>query len=224
MSLFLAAAVLAYTPAPAAESVQPAAAPVIVEPTLIMEGCAMPDYPASALQNEQTGIVFMGLFVSATGDVEQATVLNSSGVNALDQGALTPLSKCRYTPGTINGKPVAMWLGRHYFWELEGSDLELIRRLAASARAGNMAALYSVYYLWTVSSVADSSSAQRSLMLAADKGNGSAQFQLGQQFSGKVSGFKADLPKAQYWYDRAAANGHVLATQALAYMPASGQQ
>lgn len=217
-SLFLAAAVLVAACANAEQIRQPPAAPVIVEPAMNTTGCNAPVYPRSALKNEEAGVVFFGLLVSATGNVEQGKIFSTSGVNSLDQGALVPFSKCKFEPGTIDGKPVAMWLGIHYLWDLEGDGPQLIGTLAAEAKTGNTTALYSLYYLLTRPPAADAAKAQQILNLAANKGNASAQFQLGQQFSGTIAGFAVDHEKSRYWLGKAAGSGHVLAKQALDYL------
>ena len=217
-SLLFSTALLLLTCAQATESSPQATARVIVEPKPIKVGCKMPTYPSSALRKEETGVVSLGFLISATGTVEQAKIFNSSGVTALDQGVLVPFSKCLAEPGTVDGKPVAMWISVDYTWALEGGDEESIAEAARRASAGNIPALYSLFLLLKNSSIpSDNAKAEQILHHAADKGNTSAQYQLGLQLSGKVPGFAVDQQKARYWLGKAADGGHVVAKQALDY-------
>lgn len=178
----------------------------------------MPVYPVSALRKEETGVVSVAFLISPTGNVEEAKVINPSGVTALDQGVIVPFSKCLAEPGTVDGKPAAMWIGFDYHWSLEEGEQESIAEAARRSRAGNISALYSLYYLLTKSPrPADKAKAQQILDFAANSGNTSAQYQLGLQFSGKVPGFAIDQQKARYWLGKAADGGHVVAKQALEY-------
>jgi TonB family protein len=191
-SLFFVAALLVSVCSKAAEYAQQSVAPVIVEPSMITTECEVPVYPRSALKDEKSGVVFLGFLVSATGGLERAEIINTSGVNALDQGALIPMSKCQFKPGTIDGKPVAMWMGRHYHWEIENDRGSLIRVLTASAKTGNIPALYSLYYLYTIPPAADATVAEKILNLAAAGGEfigaisvGTAVFGQGGRFCGR---------------------------------------
>lgn len=217
-SLVFVAALLLLTCAHAAEALPQAPARVIVEPKYSGLGCKMPDYPSSALRKEETGVVSLGFLISAAGNVEQAKIINTSGVSALDQGALVPLSKCLAAPGTIDGKPAAMWIGFDYQWSLEGGEEDSIAETARRASTGNLPALYALYYLLKKSPLpSHNAKAEQILHHAANKGNTSAQYQLGLQLSGKVPGFAIDQQKAGYWLGKAADGGHVVAKQVLDY-------
>jgi TonB family protein len=217
--LMIAAAVLVSAKTFANDMPQQAAAPVIVEPTMMTAGCVVPIYPPRAARNDEAGIVLLGFLVSANGTLEQAKIINSSGVPVLDEGALTPLSKCKFTPGTIDGKPATMWMGIHYSWLIDGGSQRMIVDMANNAKHGSISAYYSLHYMLTHEPTPDAGKADSVLRLGAEKGNASAQFTLGQQYAGTLPGVAVDLQKAQYWLSMAAASGHELAIQALGFLP-----
>jgi TonB family protein len=205
----------------AQQTPQPPSGPDIVKPTAIpSEECKQPKYPPSAIQSAEMGVVLLGFLISEKGDVEQATVLNSSGVKALDQGALIPMSKCPMSPGTLNGKPVAMWISYEYTWSLgDGDDDdELVPYLAMKVHVGNIPAYYSLYYALS-QKTGKGAEAQKILIAGAAKGNLPAQYTLARQFAGQIPGFPVDNEKAKYWMGKAAASGYVMAKQALEFYP-----
>ncbi len=74
-----------------------------------MQGAITPDpsYPASALRNKYQGVVIIEFTVDNSGAVTSAKVQKSSGVNSLDDAALTVVKeRWRFAPG----KP------GYYFW------------------------------------------------------------------------------------------------------------
>lgn len=223
-SLVFAAALLFSTCSHAAAALPQASTRVIVGPKGNGVGCKKPDYPSSALRKEETGVVSLGLLISSTGIVEETKILNTSGVRALDEGALIPLSKCYSEPGTVDGKPVAMWVRVDYTWSLVGGDEESIAEAARRASAGNIPALYSLYLLLKNSSnPSDNAKAEQILHHAANKGNTAAQYQLWLQLSGNVPGFAIDQQTARYWLGKAAYGGHAVAKQALDFSTTAAQ-
>jgi TonB family protein len=46
-------------------------------------------------------------------------VLRSTGFPLLDQAAMEGLSKCRFRPGSVDGKPVQSLASMQYVWTLE---------------------------------------------------------------------------------------------------------
>jgi periplasmic protein TonB len=69
-----------------------------------------PEYPPSSRRAGEAGTVILQIYVLDTGRVGDAKVMTSSGYPRLDEAALREVKRSwRLTPGTENGKPVAMW-------------------------------------------------------------------------------------------------------------------
>lgn len=123
------AAPVAATPAlaPAAAPPSPVAAPAeaapvparppLQEPAAI--SCRVPAYPAEAKRRGETGTVLLHLLIDTEGAVIDQRVEHSSGHAALDDAAMAALSKCRFKPGTLDGRPQQAWAKLRYVWKLE---------------------------------------------------------------------------------------------------------
>ena len=83
------------------------------------KACALPEYPARALRNGETGTTQLALLVGADGHVTSARVERSSGSQDLDRAAIKALSLCRFQPATANGVPEAGWAQLSYVWTLD---------------------------------------------------------------------------------------------------------
>jgi protein TonB len=81
--------------------------------------CALPDYPASAARNGDTGTTTLALLVGVDGRVSSARIEQSSGSRVLDRAALNALSLCKFKPATNNGVPQAGWGQLAYVWKLD---------------------------------------------------------------------------------------------------------
>ena len=81
--------------------------------------CALPDYPASAARNGDTGTTILALLVGVDGRVSSARIEQSSGSRVLDRAALNALSLCKFKPATNNGVPQAGWGQLAYVWKLD---------------------------------------------------------------------------------------------------------
>ncbi|MCK4505708.1 MAG: energy transducer TonB [Candidatus Aegiribacteria sp.] len=68
-----------------------------------------PDYPAMAAQAGVEGTVTLWVYVSANGSVSDVRLYNSSGVNSLDQAALSTAWNTSWTPAQNNSIPVGVW-------------------------------------------------------------------------------------------------------------------
>ena len=66
-----------------------------------------PPYPHAALRAKQEGIVVMNLDIGSDGLVNRAELARTSGVQALDQSALTTAMTWIFTPAIRGGKPVS---------------------------------------------------------------------------------------------------------------------
>ena len=81
--------------------------------------CALPDYPASAARNGDTGTTTLALLVGTDGRVSSARIQQSSGSRVLDRAALNALSLCKFKPATNNGAPESGWAQMAYVWKLD---------------------------------------------------------------------------------------------------------
>lgn len=102
----------ARAPAPPA----PAAAPVRTAPRADASwaGNAPPSYPAMARRLGEQGEVRLDVHVGANGNVLDVRLKKSSGSQLLDRTAIETVKKWRFTPATVDGKPVAEW---YYDWK-----------------------------------------------------------------------------------------------------------
>ena len=67
--------------------------------------CAPPEYPRASLANGEKGTVTLELVIGPDGKVADAKVEKSSGFRGLDRAAANAYSKCKFKPGTKDGKP-----------------------------------------------------------------------------------------------------------------------
>lgn len=104
---------------------QPAATnAVTVKPKLISNSCGEPIYPAISRRNGEEGRVGVQLWINESGNVVTAKVAVSSGFPALDEGAITFLSRCKFEPATKDGIPTAVWFPIYHRWTLADSPDE----------------------------------------------------------------------------------------------------
>ncbi|NFV79254.1 energy transducer TonB [Magnetospirillum aberrantis] len=107
----------------AAPTIAPAAVPSVAsrpirrEPAAI--SCRIPAYPADARRRHETGVVTLALLIDEDGGVADRRLEASSGSESLDQAALSALSRCRFSPGTADGRPRQAWVRLRYVWKLE---------------------------------------------------------------------------------------------------------
>jgi protein TonB len=81
--------------------------------------CALPNYPASAARDGETGTTTLALLVGTDGRVSSARIQQSSGSRALDRAAINALSLCKFKPAMNNGAPEAGWAQMAYVWKLD---------------------------------------------------------------------------------------------------------
>lgn len=104
-------------PAPAAatdSNAQQAPQPAFAD----LNGCK-PEYPKSALLNEETGIVRVRFVVGADSQLMSAAVLKSSGYKDLDKAAVAALSKCRFKAAMQDGAPIQSAFTSDYVWKID---------------------------------------------------------------------------------------------------------
>jgi periplasmic protein TonB len=108
-------------PAIAAAPAAPArAAPPTRTPASVSAAqCEKPDYPTASRRMEEEGTVSLRFLVGVDGKVIQSEIEKSSGFKRLDEAARAGLSKCRFQPATVDGRPEQAWASMKYTWRLE---------------------------------------------------------------------------------------------------------
>lgn len=81
--------------------------------------CKMPEYPAASRRVGETGTVTLRFLIDVNGQAIQSGVESSSGHRRLDQAALEALGRCKFKPGTVDGKPEQSWAKIKYVWKLQ---------------------------------------------------------------------------------------------------------
>jgi protein TonB len=67
----------------------------------------------------EEGTVSLRFLVGVDGKVIQSEIEKSSGFKRLDEAARAGLSKCRFQPATVDGRPEQAWASMKYTWRLE---------------------------------------------------------------------------------------------------------
>jgi len=88
--------------------------PVTVAPVVKAANCRPPEYPAISERLGEAGSVVVAMLVGTDGKVSDSRVQTSSGYPRLDEAARKGLSRCRFTPGTVDGQPAAAWAQMKY--------------------------------------------------------------------------------------------------------------
>jgi TonB family protein len=180
--------------------------------------CSKPQYPKLSLRENEEGLLHVAFLVHADGTVGDSVVLASTGFPALDRETQEALAKCVFKPEIENGKPIEAWVPVQYLWTIEGNTgmVHAKHVAAVAARKGDPNALYRLSILLNAApnSDADRESSVVLLKSAAEKGAAAAQFELGRRYE-KGSGMTANPEEAMRWYEKAAAQGDVLAVQRL---------
>ncbi len=81
--------------------------------------CDKPVYPSASRRLDEAGTVTLRFLIDLDGRVLESKVETSSGFARLDEAARTALGRCRFKPGTVDGKPEQSWASIKYKWELE---------------------------------------------------------------------------------------------------------
>jgi protein TonB len=93
------------------------AAPVRTAPIVKGSNCREPEFPPASERLGEYGSVIVALLVGVDGKVIDSRVEQSSGFPRLDQAALKGLTRCRFTPGTVDGVPESSWHLMRYTFE-----------------------------------------------------------------------------------------------------------
>jgi TonB family protein len=82
------------------------------------DSCARPQYPDESVRLGQQGTVTMEFAIDPLGAVQDGKIIESSGTRRLDYRALSALSKCKFEPELMNGKPVESLTQLRFTWKL----------------------------------------------------------------------------------------------------------
>jgi|AGTN01.3.fsa_nt_gi TonB family C-terminal domain len=94
--------------------------PVRVAPVIdAARSCAPPEYPAVSRRLEESGAVVLQFLIGVDGRVADSKVERSSGFARLDEAARAALSRCRFKPGSVDGRPEQSWARLRYVWKIE---------------------------------------------------------------------------------------------------------
>jgi TonB family protein len=96
-----------------------AAAPRRVHAMIVNIDECRPQYPPESLQANETGTTTVRLRIATDGAVTDASVTRSSGHPRLDDTAVQALSRCRFSPGTLDGQAVESATTINYRWRIE---------------------------------------------------------------------------------------------------------
>lgn len=111
------------TPAVAADPGPPTTAPAAGTMRSVAladaSGCAVPEYPARAARNNESGTVTLALLMGANGRVTDSRIKSTSGSRDLDKAAVAALSTCTFKPAMNGGVAESGWAQIAYVWTLE---------------------------------------------------------------------------------------------------------
>lgn len=68
-----------------------------------------PVYPLLSRRQEEQGTVLLRVMVKANGTAGDIHVRRTSGYPLLDESALNAVQNWRFTPASVNNKPIAEW-------------------------------------------------------------------------------------------------------------------
>lgn len=105
--------------APAPPPVAAPKAPVRNAPVVQAKSCQPPEYPSASRRLGESGAVVLNFLIDADGKVIESRIDASSGAERLDEAARRALALCKFTPGTIDGKPEHSWHKLRYVWKLD---------------------------------------------------------------------------------------------------------
>ncbi|MDQ1830761.1 energy transducer TonB [Massilia scottii] len=107
------------TPAPPAPPAPANPNPVRIPAVADFNTCAKPEFPKASLRNEETGTVTLSFLIGVDGRVADSKIVKSSGFRDLDKAAQAGISKCKFKPTMVDGKPEQAWMQMQYVWTLD---------------------------------------------------------------------------------------------------------
>lgn len=202
----------------ALNAAQAAEAPVKTPAVANFKTCDKPEWPKDALRKQQTGTVVLGFLVGEDGKVIDAVVLTSSGVESLDQAALTGVRRCQFRPPQLNGVSFSSWTRMQYVWTLDTPEIAKrtqaeAEAYRAAALAGDTGALYKLAKIFHTGVGVEHNLEHYGKLLrtAAEHGQADAEAELAGNYLNGQAGVAKDPAQAQTWYKRAAQHGNAYA-------------
>jgi protein TonB len=111
-------AIQAVTPVKPVEA-PPPREPVTVQPRVDAAKSREPEYPPASRRMGEQGSLVLQVLIDEQGRAAQSKLVQSSGFDRLDQAALAGIKdNYRFVPGTVDGKPQAMWFTFKFTWKL----------------------------------------------------------------------------------------------------------
>lgn len=80
--------------------------------------CPEPEYPPLSLRLGEKGTVTLAFLIGTDGRVKESKIQETSGHSRLDEAARRALSRCRFTPGTVDGQVEESWANLMYTWKI----------------------------------------------------------------------------------------------------------
>lgn len=91
-----------------------------VAPKIDLKGspraCREPEYPSASERLGEQGVSAISLLIGTDTKVQQSRVDASSGHKRLDDAAVRAFSRCKFSVGTVDGKPEPSWFSIRYRW------------------------------------------------------------------------------------------------------------
>jgi TonB family protein len=179
--------------------------------------CPKPTYPRQALRHRAQGMTIVAYRLQPDGSVDRTVLINSSGYPDLDRVAQETLARCDFRQAVEDGQPAGKWYPAVYPWVLaDDPEMRQLKRKLLAAAGSDPVARYQLSLLMARGARSDYEQRQATDLLrgAAEQGVPHAQFDLGHRYE-TGSGVDADRDEAMRWYEKAAAQGDVLALQRL---------
>lgn len=99
---------------------QPTGLPGLTKRPAIDKSTALPEYPASAVRNEDEGVASVESCVTVDGRLVDIHLAKSTGSRTLDEATLAWAKTAKYTPAEFNGEPFAVCGYRFdYEWRVQ---------------------------------------------------------------------------------------------------------
>jgi TonB family protein len=87
---------------------KPVFIPYEERPVLVKE--VKPEYPAIGREAGTEGTVQLMVYVGADGKVKNVVVTQPMEINAFNREAVSAAYKCEFTPATMSGNPIGVWI------------------------------------------------------------------------------------------------------------------
>lgn len=161
-------------------------------PVADLSSCSKPEWPIESLRKNQQGTVKLAFLVDADGTVRESKIATSSGHPLLDNAALNSVRRCKFEPGTEDGKAVLMWREMSYVWLLENSPTQPAKpvpeQILQAAQRGDAASQLKLgmQYLNGAGVPRDLPEGRKWIRKAAEQGHAPAQRALALSFASKT--------------------------------------